>query len=121
MPTNSKIKDVSDVTEPAAGFQLPKVEVTISPPRGARPAPEAANWFQLSSLGADIQLLVGYVDVQKLALSVQLEKDKSTGGEIRVRVEAELLHRLSLTPQGLVTLQKSIEQVAQRSRRSSSE
>lgn len=75
--------------------------------------PETANWFQLSHLGTDIQLLIGYVDSQKVLAAVETEKRRpGHKGSMNVRAEAEITHRMLLSPQGFVTLRATVEQLA---------
>lgn len=69
-----------------------------------RPAPEAANWFQVSRLEQDFQMLVGYLDLQKIA---SLRESAPNTGE--VTMHPDVTHRFLISWRGFFILRAMIE------------
>lgn len=66
------------------------------------PDPTAANWFQFSFVGPDVQMLIGYVDLH----SIHVARDKA-GAEVTPVV----LHRLSLGSIGWGVLREQVKEL----------
>jgi hypothetical protein len=84
--------------------QGPATALTIRWPEEHIPA-EPANWFAFSSIGDEYQLLVGYLDIRKVAEVSQRPNDATV-------LTPELLHRLYLGPQAFQVLRAQIEDIA---------
>jgi hypothetical protein len=86
------------------------ITLEISLPKGARPPAEIATFFQMAHTGSEIQMLVGYIDPQIVAARAQQELVRRPGGgEIQVKIEPELTHRFSISPQGFAMLRASVD------------
>jgi|WetSurMetagenome_2_1015567.scaffolds.fasta_scaffold492854_1 hypothetical protein len=78
-----------------------RVEITAAHPV---PPSEGANYFHFTSVGAEIQMLVGTVNLLRLHESMLGE-----GGT----VSPEITHRFLLSPLGFAHLKQQIEEIAQ--------
>jgi len=70
-----------------------------------RPAPEPASVFRFAFSGSEVQMLVGYVDPERLV-------NLPDHGE--VEVPAEVTHRFMLSPRGLFQLKSQLDEIAQK-------
>lgn len=71
------------------------------------PAPEGANWFNLTRLNADVQLMVGYVDplaAHRVGLAI-------LAGEKNVRLAPDVTHRFMLSVGGFLYLREQVEEI----------
>ena len=44
--------------------------VNLKLPEGERPAPEPLNYFQFSRVGVEVQMLAGWIDLQRAAAAM---------------------------------------------------
>ena len=67
--------------------------------------PTAANWFNFSFQGPEVQMMIGYVDLHDLVMT------GAPGGPKRARVDAEVLHRVMLSSKGFAMLRQQIQEI----------
>lgn len=80
------------------------------------PKPEAANWFSASRIGHEVELLVGYMDLKRIANILEEQQEHGEGGAVSMPVE--VTHRLALGPTGLVNLKQKIDEMYEAMRES---
>jgi hypothetical protein len=73
------------------------------------PPPEAVNFFNLSRVGTDVQLMAGYLDLHKAA--VALQEAQARGGEPK-QLKAEATHRLVMGAQAFAMLKAQVDIIA---------
>ena len=60
-------------------------QITVSLPKEDRPPPQGANYFHFTWLGTDIQMLAGYIDLDRLRESVSKDSE-GTSNEVSLEV-----------------------------------
>lgn len=92
------LSDMAEQGKKSGGIQL----MVGLPDEPLRPMPEAANFFHLSRLEQDFQLLVGYLDLERVA-------SLSGTGAREADMQAELTHRFLIPWRALFQLRDRIE------------
>ncbi len=80
--------------------QSGEVQLTV-PRHGKLPPPEGANFVNFSFSGPEVEMMVGYVDLHRLALSAP-----NTG-----RIEAEITHRFFMSLRGFIMMKSQIDTI----------
>lgn len=80
---------------------------------GPLPAPEGANFFHFTHIQGEVEMLVGYVDLNRLWALSQDYEDASDEEELpsHVSVKPEITHRLVLSANGFKTLKDRVDQI----------
>ena len=76
-----------------------------------RPMPAPANFFHLAYRGTEIQLLVGYIDAERLSTARRRHADE--GGDTPV-IPIEVVGRFALNPESFAWLKMQIEDLEQK-------
>lgn len=91
------------------------LQVRVAPaPGGPLPTAEAANWFAFSHVAGEIQLFVGYLDLNMMADVINRLKG-GTSEEIP-DVNPEITRRIMLSPRAFLLLRSQVEQIFQKLR-----
>jgi hypothetical protein len=92
------------MTNDLGGTQL-RVEV----PKTGLPAPEAANFFYFSFSGPEVQLLIGFIDLNDL-----LREAGIVGTPDRAPIKPEITHRILMSPRGFAAFRQQMNDIAQK-------
>lgn len=65
----------------------------------------AANFFQFTFSGPEIQMLAGLLDIRKM---VELG---TKGGGGKIRVQPEITHRIFMSPRGFMILRQQVNEI----------
>ena len=85
----------------------PDIQLSISlPDPDVTPPPETANYFHFAFAGADVQMLVGYVDLRQL-------HEATTNPKARTLTPA-ISHRFLLSPAGFTILRSMVEEISKK-------
>lgn len=78
-----------------------------------RPRAEAVNFFTVSRIGHDVQLLAGYMDLKLAADAVkEAEGQASLDMEgVEFTIPVDLTHRLVMGPNAFLNLKQKIDQI----------
>ena len=76
------------------------------------PKPESANYFQLSAIGGEVQLLVGAIDLR--ALHAATQEVHKVEGEQDLELAADITHRFLLSSFAFNQLHKAINEIAEK-------
>lgn len=92
--------------------QEPKsVQATIELPKSGLPAPLAANWFNVSHHGGEVQLIMGYLDLYAIAM---IAKDAKAGTlKQPASLKPDVTHRFMLSTSGMLQLRAQLEEIFQ--------
>ncbi len=74
-------------------------------PESDLPNPEAANWFHFARVGADFQMLVGYVDLYAVH---RLSESIKNHGE-SFDITADVTHRFVMSERGIRFLKTQLD------------
>ena len=85
--------------------------IELSIPEKALPNPEAANWFQVARVGADYQLLIGYVDLLGIHRYGEIVKSGAQPNKLLV----DVTHRFALSRDAIGFLQTQLNEVLRKS------
>lgn len=84
------------------------VTVGVDVPSGQLPLAEAVNWFTMTRVETEFQILVGYLDLR--ATHELVEKAKATG-KTKERLKAEVTHRFSMSLRTFLQMRRQVEQI----------
>ena len=91
------------------------INISVRPKAGPRPAPEAANFFQIAHSGMDVQMAIGYMDLHEFHELIQKQRTAAITkpkGVARATIDAEITHRISMSLQTFVMLKQQIDSIA---------
>jgi hypothetical protein len=86
--------------------QVP-VKITLTIPKADLPAPEAANWFQLTRANDSIQLLIGYVDPIHASDYVTAVRS----GKKNLTLSPEIASRVAMSIGGFMYLRNQVNEL----------
>lgn len=86
------------------------LEIRIDIQRGTQ-TPIGANYYQLARFGMEIQLMACFVDPQVVATKAAQAQAKNPGAAPKIAVQAEVLQRFIMSPQGFESLHAAVVQM----------
>lgn len=75
------------------------------------PKPEAVNWFTVSRMGTDVQVLCGYVDIKRLAERLTERSPEAKDEQVAISVPVDLTHRLVLGVNAFLNLKDKVDDI----------
>ncbi len=75
----------------------------------ALPPPEAANFFHFTISGPEVEMLVGFIDLQRMAATLAAAQS----GQAKP-VHPEWTHRIFLSVRGFLTLKAQVDEMTRR-------
>ncbi len=75
------------------------------------PPPEGANFFQFTHVQNEAQMLVGYIDLHRLAREAGDLTDVADDEELDIELTPEITHRFLLSTNGLVMLKERLDEI----------
>ena len=81
--------------------------VNIRLPKKDLPAPEGVNYMHFTQVGTDVQMLVGYLDLDRL-------RDAIHGTGELAGIDLEVSHRFSMSLRGFAVLYTQIKDLAEK-------
>lgn len=92
---------------------MPIVKVELRDAGQPRPRPEGVNYFGLTKVGMEFEMLVGYVDIQRLTEGAGGFAGRDDDEVLDIVVGPELTHRFLLSPMGFENLRNVVHEIEQ--------
>ena len=89
------------------------LDIRVDLPKSDLPPPQVANYFQLARFGLEIELLACFLDPHIVAEKARSQIAKSPKEKPKIVIQAEVIQRFAMSPQGFETLKASVEQMHQ--------